>query len=101
MRGAVLSRRGAAHERFVQQHFAVCLVPQTPGPGLPSRQRKLVVTRTDRDLARSGREDSPCFSVDRSTVPIEVCGETFSASILAWQWPIIRAKPEPPINERP
>ena len=54
----------------MQQHFDVCQVFQPFGFSLPFRKCNLLVIQTDRDLARSGRQNLLRFPVYRGAIPV-------------------------------
>jgi hypothetical protein len=66
----------AGRERFVQQHFYVGLVLKAFGFSLLPGKRNLAVAQADGDLARSCRQDLLRLLVQRSTVPVQLFGES-------------------------
>jgi hypothetical protein len=72
----VLPRGRIARQRFVQQHFDVCLVLQAFDFSLPPRARNLVVAQSDCDLALPGRQNLLGFPVNRGTLPVDVRGKS-------------------------
>ncbi len=64
-----------SQERFVQQHFDVCLIAEPFGFRLLLCARNFAVTQADRNLARAGRQKLLRFAVERSAAAIKVRGE--------------------------